>query len=182
MALGGNLRAPFCEVMTNKKLSPGMIVFGVFLWIGFLGCLATIIYLSLQDGESAKMLGKEYIRKLAGFYYGRDNFTAEEMVDITYKFRQYGRIVIFAILGFLGTATFHLTFHRLWWIVRAGISAVFLVLVAVFTERYKIYLPTRHYSSVEMLYSIMGAMAGFLFVSLVTLFYSLGKKIGDTFK
>ena len=87
--------------------------------------------------------------------------------------------IIGNILEAGGTATFHLTFHRLWWIVRAGISVVFLVLVAVFTERYKIYLPTRHYSSVEMLYSIMGAMAGFLFVSLVTLFYSLGKKMGN---
>lgn len=165
----------FVGDMKKKKLSPAMTFLGVLLWICFLGCLATIIYLSVQDGEAAKAVGKDYIRKLAENYYGRDNFTPEEMVDITYRFRQYGRIVIFAILGFLGTATFHLTFHNWWWIVRAVISAGFLILVAVFTERYKIYLPTRHYSEKEMLYSIFGVMAGFIFVSLVTLFYSLCK-------
>ena len=163
--------------MKKEKLSPGMIFLGVLLWISFLGCLAVIIYLSVQDGEAAKALGKDYIRKGAEYYYGRNNFTADEMVDITYRFRQYGRILIFTVLGFLGTATFHLTFHRWWWIVRAIISAGFLILVAVFTERYKIYLPTRHYSETEMIYSIMGAMAGFLLVSFITLLYSLIKKV-----
>lgn len=147
----------------------------VLLWLSFLSCLCAIFYLSFQNGEEAKELGTSIMLKTASIYYNRDKFTDGEVVDIIYRFRQYGRMVAFTVLGVLGTATIHTTFYKWLWIIRAVVSTAMLLFIAVFTEKYKMFLPTRHYSEEEMMYSIYAVLLGFAFVSVVTLVYSLIK-------
>lgn len=148
----------------------------VLLWTMFTGVLLLILYLSFQDGESAKMLDEKVIIRIAALYYDRDDFTLLEMADIIYRFRQYGRILIFGLLGLLGTTTVHVTFHRLPWIFRSVMAVAGLVAIAVFTERYKMYLPTRHFSAEEMMYSIYGVGAGFFIITVITLVFSIVKR------
>ncbi len=149
----------------------------VILWTSTIAVFMLILYLSFQDGEAAKMLDNKYIIRFAAIYYGRDDFNIFEMADIIYRFRQYGRILIFAILAFLGTATTHVTFYKLPWFVRSVIAVLGLIAVAVFTERFKMYLPTRHFSETEMLYSIYGVVAGFMVITIMTFVYSIVKQI-----
>ena len=158
--------------MRKEKRNSGMAVLAVFLWMSYLAVLILILFLSFEDGESAKNFGKKTIRYLAEEHYDTDDIPEEVMLTFTYKVRQLGRIVLFMALGVLGTMTIHVTFHRLPWIVRAIISITMLLAVAIFTERYKVYLPTRHFSSTEMKYSIAGALSGFAFVSAVTFVFS----------
>ena len=160
-------------------MSKGLKVFAVFLWICFLGCLGAILYLSFQNGEEAKALGSDIILKAAQRRYNMTEVPEEVLLSFTYKVRQMGRLLIFALLGVLGTSTIHVTFHKLHWLVRALISVVMLVGIAIFTEKFKIYLPTRHFSGEEMGISIVGAMLGFVFVSVVTFVFSIIRWIGD---
>lgn len=152
-----------------------MKIWTAFLWVSFISCLLAILYLSFQSGEAAKELGTGMMKKTASIYYKRNNFSEDELVDIIYRFRQYGRVIAFTVLGILGTATIHTTFYKWLWIVRAVISTAMLLFIAVFTERFKIYLPTRHYSEAEMMYSIYAVLFGFAFVSIITLAYSFTK-------
>ena len=94
------------------------------------------------------------------------------MDDFIYKVRQTGRLLIFFLLGILGTSAVHFTLRRLNWFFRMLISVFMLVLIAILTERLKIFLPTRHYSASEMYISIAGAMLGFLFISVCTMAFS----------
>lgn len=149
----------------------------VLLWTSTILVLGAICYLSFMDGESAKMLDKKIIIRFAAWYYDRDDFTLLEMADIIYRFRQYGRIAIFALLALLGTATIHVTFYRWPWLVRSLLAVAGLIGVAVFTERYKMHLPTRHFSQEEMMYSIYGVAMGFMFITVVTFVFSLIKSI-----
>ena len=155
----------------KKRFSKGYIAFAIISWILFLGVLGAIIYLSLQNGEAAKATGKSYIYSLAQWYYGVEDVPEIVMVSFTYKFRQIGRIGIFFGLGILGTNVVFVTFPKLLWILRSMISAAMLLGVAVFTERIKIYLPSRHFSEQEMMYSIFGAMLGFVFIAVVYFVY-----------
>lgn len=156
-------------------MSKTMRFFTILLWIAFLSCLYLVFYLSFQEGEAAKEVGKDYIYVLAQKYYGVDNIPDEVMLTFTYKIRQIGRIGIFTLLALLGTSVVHATFHNWLWIIRSIMAGSFLLGVAVFTERYKIYLPTRHFSEKEMLYSIAGAMLGFGIVSIMTGVFGLVK-------
>ena len=159
----------------NKKNS--LLGWTIFMWVLFLLCLGAILYLSFEDGTKAKDISEKIVGKGAAYYYDRDDLSADELTAIIYKVRQYGRIIIFFVLAILGTITIHLTFHRWFWIFRAIISVAMLMGIAVFTERYKLYLPTRHYSEQEMIYSIFGVLAGFALVSFVTLVFSLTRSI-----
>lgn len=157
---------------TLKRKNKGMLGLAVFLWFFYLILLAFIVYLSFSDGESAKNFGKKTIRYMAEYHYETDDIPEEVMFTFTYKVRQLGRIALFIALGMLGTMTIHVTFHFWPWLLRAIISVSMLIFVAVFTERFKMYLPTRHFSDKEMVYSILGALAGFGFVSIVTFVFS----------
>jgi len=149
-----------------------MKVLKCLLWFSYLALLILILLLSFEDGERASNFGKKTIRKMAEIHYETDDIPDEVMTQFTYKVRQAGRIVLFLMLGILGTMTIHVTFHTWPWLIRAFVSAGMLLLIAIFTEKYKEYLPTRHFSENEMIYSIIGAMAGFLFVSIVTFVFS----------
>ncbi len=153
-------------------MKKGFIALAIILWILFLGCLGAVFYLSFQDGEAAKEFGSDIIKSTAKWYYGTEDIAPDIMLEFTYRFRQIGRILIFTLLGIIGTATIHATFYRLHWVFRTLISITLLILVAVFTERYKVYLPTRHFSEREMLYSIYGVLIGFGIVSIITSIYT----------
>lgn len=155
----------------KKELSKEYVAFAIIPWILFIGVLGLVLYLSLQNGEAAKATGKDYIHRLAQFYYGVDDIPESVMLSFTYKLRQAGRVGIFFGLGVLGTNVIFVTFPRLLWILRSMISAVMLLGVAFFTEWIKIYLPSRHFSEKEMGYSIFGAMLGFVFVAVVYFVY-----------
>lgn len=149
----------------------------VLLWSCTFLVLFAILYLSFQDGEAAKMLDNKYIIRFASIYYGRDDFNILEMADIIYRFRQYGRILIFGLLALLGTSTMHVTFYRWPWIVRSVLAVIGLLAVAVFTEKFKMYLPTRHFSQDEMMYSIYGVTAGFIIITVITFIFSIIRQI-----
>lgn len=162
--------------MTMKKLINSL---AVILWIMLIGLLIVIFVLSFMDGDSAKNIDNMLIRRLAVWYYNRDDFNIFEIADINYRFRQYGRIALFLALGVIGTLTIHCTFYWWPWVFRGIISGGMLMAVAVLTEKYKEFLPTRHFSKEEMMMSITGAAVGFIGVSVMTLVFSIIKRIID---
>lgn len=156
-----------------KKRKRGRIICTVLFWMIFLVSVATIVYLSFQNGTSSAELGSDVIEKLAAEYYEKDTVSTTELYKFTYYFRQMGRTIAFFIIGILGTATIHLSSERLPWIVKSVLSAGILLVIAWVTEKCKIYLPTRHYSQDEMMISMAASMLGFSIVSLITLIYNL---------
>lgn len=156
-------------------MSKELKILAAFLWVAFIGCLVVILILSFQDGGDAKELGKGTIYSFAQHYYGVEDVPEDVLIIFTYKFRQIGRILIFCLLAILGTCTIHLTFHNWLWVVRATISGSILMFIAVFTEEYKNFLPTRHFSKEEMLYSIGGVLIGFIYISTITGVYAYTK-------
>ena len=156
-----------------KKRKRGRIIWTVLFWMIFLVSVATIVYLSFQNGTSSAELGSDVIEKLAAEYYEKDTVSTTELYKFTYYFRQMGRTIAFFIFGILGTATIHLSSERLPWIVKSVLSAGILLVIAWVTEKCKIYLPTRHYSQDEMMISMAASMLGFSIVSLITLIYNL---------
>lgn len=152
-----------------KKKKKCRVVWAVLFWMVFLASVATIAYLSFQNGVSSAELGSDVIEKLATRYYEKDTVSTTELYRFTYYFRQMGRTIAFFIIGILGTATIHLSSEHLPWIVKTALSAGILLLIAWATEKLKIYLPSRHYSQDEMMISIAAAMLGFSIVSLITL-------------
>lgn len=159
------------RVMKKRKRS--RIIWTVLFWMIFLVSVATIVYLSFQNGTSSAELGSDVIEKLAAEYYEKDTVSTTELYKFTYYFRQMGRTIAFFIIGILGTATIHLSSERLPWIVKSVLSAGILLVIAWVTEKCKIYLPTRHYSQDEMMISMAASMLGFSIVSLITLIYNL---------
>ena len=159
------------RVMNKRKRS--RIIWTVLFWMIFLVSVATIVYLSFQNGTSSAELGSDVIEKLAAEYYEKDTVSTTELYKFTYYFRQMGRTIAFFIIGILGTATIHLSSERLPWIVKSVLSAGILLVIAWITEKCKIYLPTRHYSQDEMMISMAASMLGFSIVSLITLIYNL---------
>lgn len=149
--------------------------FVLFLWIGLFAIVAAIAYLSFQGGEAAKALGTDLIGGAASRYYGTKELTETQYNAMAYVIRQSGRIIAFFVMGVWCSITIHATFHRLNWVIRTIIIVLFLLVVAVLTERLKIYIPTRHYSKEEMMLSIYGALGGAAIVSIVTFVYSLVK-------
>ena len=156
-----------------KKRKRRRIIWTVLFWMIFLVSVATIVYLSFQNGTSSAELGSDVIGKLAAEYYEKDTVSTTELYKFTYYFRQMGRTIAFFIIGILGTATIHLSSERLPWIVKSVLSAGILLVIAWVTEKCKIYLPTRHYSQDEMMISMAASMLGFSIVSLITLIYNL---------
>ena len=149
------------RVMKKRKRS--RIIWTVLFWMIFLVSVATIVYLSFQNGTSSAELGSDVIEKLAAEYYEKDTVSTTELYKFTYYFRQMGRTIAFFIIGILGTAT----------ILKSVLSAGILLVIAWVTEKCKIYLPTRHYSQDEMMISMAASMLGFSIVSLITLIYNL---------
>ena len=161
------------EFRVMKKRKRCRIIWTVLFWMIFLVSVATIVYLSFQNGTSSAELGSDVIEKLAAEYYEKDTVSTTELYKFTYYFRQMGRTIAFFIIGILGTATIHLSSERLPWIVKSVLSAGILLVIAWVTEKCKIYLPTRHYSQDEMMISMAASMLGFSIVSLITLIYNL---------
>ena len=154
--------------MTERRKKHHYILI-FFLWISFLSLMAAIIFLSIQDGNEAK----EMMQKIIS-YIGRkaESDLPEAVVsgkeETEYIMRQSGRAIAFFLLGMLGTVTVHMTFQKTNWFIKTGITVICLVAVAYFTEKVKIYLPTRHFSEEEMLISIACVILGFLAVSGLT--------------
>ena len=151
--------------MKNKKRWPFILA----LWIVFGLLVAGVAYLSFQNGEDAKLLGKQVITKLAEVQYSSQEISENDMNAFTYMIRQNGRIIAFLLIGIVGTITIHVSCAKCNWLIRTCITAVILVAIAYLTEKLKIYIPTRHYSYEEMLVSMASAAAGFILVSAVTL-------------
>lgn len=139
------------------------------LWIFFAAMTAGIAYLSFQNGEEAKKLGEQLILYLAQKIKHKQNVSAAELSALTYDIRQGGRALAFLFLGIIGTAAVHLSCPKLNWVVKTIFTAGMLLAIAFFTEKLKIYIPTRHYSYEEMMISITAVIVGFLAVSLITL-------------
>lgn len=139
------------------------------MWGCFLAAVAVVVYLSFQDGEKAKAMGEQFISYLARRRYPGREATTQEILTLTYEFRQIGRVCAFFIIGILGTAAIHISCGKRNWFVKTGITAGMLVAIAYFTEKLKIYIPTRHYSYEEMMLSIVSVIMGFMLVSVVTL-------------
>ena len=152
--------------MKRKNQHPVMTA---LLWICFLAVVAVVVYLSFQNGEQSKALGEKFIIRLAQQRYPGREATTQEILELTYEVRQLGRIGAFFVIGILGTAAIHISCGKRNWLVKTGITASMLVAIACFTERLKIYIPTRHYSYEEMMLSIVSVIMGFMLVSVVTL-------------
>lgn len=149
----------------------------VLLWLVFLALLGGICYLQFQPQVGAKAIDQKITNKIAEYLFNLSSHTDEESVYLVWKTRQIVRILLFGVLGIVGTSMIHITFYRLKWITRTLISSVMLLLIAVLTEKFKDYLQTRHFSEEEMWFSIIGVLTGFCFVSIVTMAYSFTKWI-----
>ena len=160
--------------MQKKNKHPGIII---FLWIIFLGMVAVVAYLSFQNGEAAKTFGKHTIEYIAEMKYSQGTVTDNQMDTLTYQIRQNGRAIAFFMIGIVGTVTIHASFKRWNWVIRTSVTAVLLVAIAYFTEKLKIYIPSRHYSHEEMLISVTAVVMGFILVSVVTLAFGALKSL-----
>ena len=149
----------------KKKRRKTMIM---ALWVIFLLMVTMIAFLSFQNGEDAKRFGDRIILYLAGLFFD-ETMTKKEIESVIYQVRQYGRAVAFLLIGIVGTITIHVSCPKCNWGMKTGITAFILLAIAFFTERLKIYIPSRHYSYEEMLISIMAVTVGFLAVSAITL-------------
>lgn len=158
--------------MCNKKSHPVLII---FFWICFLSVVGMVAYLSFQNGEDAKAFGKQFIQYGAEKVYQADEISEADLLRVTYLIRQSGRILAFFVIGVLGTVTIHLSFPRWNWGIKTGFAAILLAVIACLTERLKIYIPSRHYSYEEMVYSLLAVGAGFLLVTIFTLLFHIMK-------
>ena len=73
------------RVMKKRKRS--RIIWTVLFWMIFLVSVATIVYLSFQNGTSSAELGSDVIEKLAAEYYEKDTVSTTELYKFTYYFR-----------------------------------------------------------------------------------------------
>lgn len=146
-------------------------IWTLLFWLAFLTVVTVVFYTSFQNGEDAARLGKDALTKLAVEYFDKDTVSSAEMNRFTYHVRQVLRTVAFVCVGILGTATIHVSFGRLPWIVKTLLSGGIVMVLAWATEKAKIYIPTRHYSYNQMMISIVAALLGFLLVSAVTLIW-----------
>lgn len=158
--------------MVEKKRHPALTA---VLWICFVAAVGVVTYLSFQNGEDAKVFGRQFIQYVADKVYSDRKATNEEILNLTYEIRQMGRIIAFFLIGILGTATIHISFQKCRWIWKTGAAAVILLAIAYLTEKLKIYIPARHYSYQEMMLSIAAVSMGFLLVSFITLCFCILK-------
>lgn len=143
--------------------------FILFLWLVFISLVAAVAYLSFQNGEDAKLIGKQFVDRLTETHYLQRGETEEEMLTLTYLVRQFGRFFAFLLIGVVGTFTIHVSFSKCNWLLKTIIALTIITAIAYLTEKLKIYIPTRHYSYEEMLISIAATTLGFCFVSVLTL-------------
>lgn len=144
----------------------------VMLWLIFIFMIGGIVYVSFQSGEESKELGKKFIRHIPQIQ--QIESAQEDMDNFNYLFRQGGRILAFLMIGIVGTITIHVTFAGCNWLFKTTITLMIITAIACFTEKMKVYIPSRHYSYEEMMLSVAAAAAGFLMVSIITL---LGKAL-----
>ena len=147
------------------------------LWGIFIFLVAAVAYLSFQNGEDARILGKQMMTQVAQIQHQDQNMTQVQMDELIYQLRQSGRVLIFVLIGMVGTLTIHVTFSRSSWLLQTSLTAVILVGIAYFTEKLNIYIPSRHYSYEEMMISIASVIVGFVLVSVITLVYRAIKNI-----
>lgn len=155
----------------------------LLLWLIFILMIGGIVYLSFQSAEESKALGKQFIQQISGIRRisaieqigGIPDLEDKDMIN--YLVRQGGRVFAFLMIGIVGTVTIHVTFAGCHWFFKTGITLIILTGIACFTERMKVYIPTRHYSYEEMMLSVAAAGAGFLVVSIITLLGRLLKGI-----
>lgn len=140
-------------------------------WIIFISLVTVVVYLSFQNGEDAKELGKQTILQIAESQNAGGLVTQEYLDMLTYKIRQSGRVIAFIMIGIVGTITIHISFIKRSWLTQTTITAVILVGIACLTEWLKKYIPSRHYSYEEMLVSISAVIVGFAAVSVATLVF-----------
>ena len=150
-----------------KKKKTRLIV--PVLWISFIVMVAGITYLSVQSGEDAKKLGSQFISSLAQNINDSQNVGEEEVNSLTYFIRQSGRAIAFLLLGIVGTVAVHVSCTKWNWGIKTFVTAFVLLAIAFFTEKVKIYIPSRHYSYEEMMISMVAVVIGFLAVSVITL-------------
>lgn len=151
--------------MKKKKRWPIIMM----LWLVFLSLVAGVAYLSFQNGEDARLFGRQTMIRMAQVQHPQQEVTDQELNVFIYNVRQSGRALAFLAIGIIGTITIHLSCRKCNWFIKTIITAVILVAIAYFTEKLKIYIPTRHYSYEEMMISIAAVSTGFLLVSIVTL-------------
>lgn len=152
--------------MQEKKKHP-VIIF--LLWITFIITVAGVVYLSFQSGAEAKEFSLKLMETVADIQYPGGGVTQQEMDTLTYEVRQAGRVFAFFFIGILGTVTIHVSCEKCNWVVKTSITAMVLVAIAYFTEKLKVYIPSRHYDYEEMLISILAVVVGFILVSIITL-------------
>ena len=141
----------------------------VFFFFFFISMVTVVAYLSFQNGEDAKILGKQLVHKLTETSYLQKGNTEEEMLTLTYLVRQFGRFFAFLGIGVVGTFTIHVSFPKCNWLLKTIIALGIITAIAYFTEKLKMYIPSRHYSYEEMLISIAATTLGFCLVSMLTL-------------
>lgn len=157
--------------MKKKKKWPIVLAW----WIIFISLVALVAYLSFQNGEDAKELGKQTILQFAESKSTEGFITQEYLDRLTYRIRQSGRVIAFIMIGIVGTITIHVSFLKSSWLTQTTVTAVILVGIACLTEWLKKYIPSRHYSYEEMLVSIFSVIIGFAVVSVVTLVFKAVK-------
>lgn len=151
--------------MSERKWGPAVPV----LWFIFIISVIAIAFLSFESGAQSKELGEKIVLRICAKLKPEHVVTEDELFLINYVFRQSARIFAFLVLGMLGTITIHASMRRAGWFAKTIVSGGVLFVIAYVTERFKEYIPGRHYSYKEMLLSMIAAAAGFMFVSLVSL-------------
>lgn len=149
----------------------------VLLWVIFILMTGGIVYLSFQNGEESKAMGKAFLQRFFGAVQRQEavlQLQEEGTSSLNYLMRQGGRVFAFLMIGIVGAITIHVTFAGCNWLFKTTVTLAILTAIACFTEKMKIYIPSRHYSYEEMMLSVAAAAAGFLTVSLLTL---LGKAL-----
>lgn len=160
--------------MQEKKKHPVIVA---MLWICFLAAISLVAYLSFQNGEDAKEVGKSAIQFIAQKNSSGEGASQQDIDALTYIIRQGGRTGAFFVIGVLGTLAVYVSFKKCNWFLKAGITAAVLIGFAYLTEKLKIFIPGRHYSYDEMMLSIIAVAAGFMLVTVISLIIYAMKRV-----
>lgn len=162
----------------NRMKKRGRLV-KLALWVIFIFMVAAVMYISFQNGEESKAAGKQLLATFTGIKDSEKLYGEGQRDELMYLLRQSGRVLAFLSIGIVGTLAVHVTCVKWGWFLKTVIAAAVLLPIACFTERMKIYIPSRHYSYEEMLISIAAAMAGLLVVSLPLLLLRMVKGLSN---
>lgn len=150
---------------------------GLVLWVIFILLVAGVFYISFHNGEKSKLEGKQLLATFSGITGSGSPKSQREIDNLIYILRQSGRVLVFFVIGIVGTATIYVTFERWGWVLKTVLAAVILWAIACFTERMKIYIPTRHYSFEEMILSVAAVSAGLLTVCFVMILIGIIRRL-----